>query len=338
MRVVKVDKERCLKWVSSKHYSRRLGIFWEGFALVENGHVTGVVVFGQPSAPIQKHAFRDREFRLYELTRLVVQSKTPNAASFLVGNALKMLSQKPAAVVSYADSAWGHCGIIYQATNWTYTGATKSHDKLYIVKGVKTHPMTLRDKYGITNPSEWARQNNIKSVAPEPKHRYFFFLGSRRQKTSMRRKLAYPVVHKYPKANKTMYDAGANIVDPIKHLATSPVWLKPLKAKGKPMKVDVPATISVTKSRMLVGKAAKTSSRDATLEVRNFQTAHATVHVSAEQTRNIGNYESLKVKVEVFMPCYAEEVPETISTLSKRLPPKVDAVIDSWLESIQQSE
>ena len=28
-------------------------------------------------------------------------------------------------MVSYADSGMNHCGYIYQATNWIYTGATK---------------------------------------------------------------------------------------------------------------------------------------------------------------------------------------------------------------------
>lgn len=206
MIVERVSKSIADEFVTKKHYSRRASIFWAGFALVENGMIEGVCVFGQPSPPIQKHAFRDRDFRLYELARLVVQTKTRNAASFLVGNALRMLEQ-PCAVVSYADMEQQHCGVVYQATNWLYTGSTVSHDHAYLIDGVRTHPMTLRDR-GITNPKEWAKANGIKTVKPAEKHRYFYFCGTKRQKKAMYEKLAYPVVGSYPKCDQRRYDDG----------------------------------------------------------------------------------------------------------------------------------
>ena len=67
--VVKLDKASCEVFVKSKHYSKRASIFWAGFGLVEEGKITGVVVYGQPSPPIQRHAFDNRDFRLYELSR-----------------------------------------------------------------------------------------------------------------------------------------------------------------------------------------------------------------------------------------------------------------------------
>ena len=210
MKVVPITKANADLFVKNKHYSRRPSIFWAGFALVEDGLIQGVVVYGQPSPPIQKHAFADRDFKLYELARLVVQTKTPNASSLLIGRSLRML-EGPCAVVSYADSSWGHSGIVYQATNWLYTGATVSHDHLYMVDGVRTHPMTLRDR-GITNPKEWARENNIETVKPGAKHRYFTFVGNRREIKNMRAKLKYPVLAAYPKSDKTTYDDGPDVV------------------------------------------------------------------------------------------------------------------------------
>lgn len=147
MKCFPVNKQVADAFVSQKHYSRKPSIFWAGFALVIDNKIEGVCVFGQPSPPLQKHAFKDRNFRFYELSRLVIQTDAKNAASFLVGNALRMLDS-PCAVVSYADTAYGHSGIVYQATNWLYTGATKSHDSLYLVDGEKLHPMTIRDRYG----------------------------------------------------------------------------------------------------------------------------------------------------------------------------------------------
>ena len=210
MNVIPISKQVAEQFVLNKHYSRRASIFWAGFGLEEDGQITGVAVYGQPSPPIQKHAFKDREFRLYELARVVVQSKTKNASSFLVANSLKLLEPKPCAVISYADMEQNHCGIIYQATNWLYTGATKSHDKAYIVGGKRTHPMTLRDK-GITDPTRWAKENGIEMVKPMDKHRYFQFVGDKRQRRFMQEKLNYPVLKSYPKCDQQRYDDGPNL-------------------------------------------------------------------------------------------------------------------------------
>jgi hypothetical protein len=209
--VKKINKKIAASIVSEKHYSRRLGIFWEGFGLFENEVLLGVCCFGQPSPAIQKHAFKDRDFRLYELTRLVVDEGVENGASFLISQSIKQLSQRPCAIVSYADSMHGHCGIVYQATNWIYTGGTVSHDKLYCVDGKIFHPMTLRDHFGTTHPAQWVKENSdkfcIQTIKPHPKHRYFFFCGSKKEKKTMKHKLAYPQ-QQYPKTEKTLYNSG----------------------------------------------------------------------------------------------------------------------------------
>ena len=210
MEVIQITKKQAEPFVLKKHYSRKMPMFRCAFGLVEDGYLVGVCTFGSPSAPIEKYAFKDRDFGLYELTRLVVQTKNKNAASFLIANALKLLPQ-PCAVVSYADTEQGHSGIVYQASNWIYTGATKSHDHLYLIDGVRTHPRSLVAK-GITNPKEWAKQNGIHTVAPFEKHRYFFFCGDKRQKKAMLAALAYPVLKEYPKSEKRTYDDGPTVL------------------------------------------------------------------------------------------------------------------------------
>ena len=216
MKVVSLSKSQCEEWVKTKHYSRRASIFWAGFGLEINGLIEGVCVYGQPSPAIQKHAFKDRDFQLFELARLVVQTSQKNAASFLVGNSLQML-KTPCAVVSYADTEHGHSGIIYQATNWAYTGATKSHDKAYIVDGKRVHPMTLRDQ-GVTDPARWAKENGIQSIPPMKKHRYFQFVGNKKEKLRMKAKLQYQIIPEYPKSPKSRYEDGPAIVMPFVEL------------------------------------------------------------------------------------------------------------------------
>lgn len=214
MIVKRINKATADAIISLKHYSGRLGIMWEAFGLFEAGVLMGVCCYGQPSAPIQKHAFTDRDFRLYELTRLVVDRGAPrNSASFLISQSLKLLKEQPCAVVSYADSAHGHSGIVYQATNWLFTGSTKAHDSLYLVDGVKTHVMTIIDRFKVTDPGRWAKENGIERIKPGLKHRYFTFSGSKTEKRRMLKKLRYPIIAEYPKSDKTLYDCGVSIPD-----------------------------------------------------------------------------------------------------------------------------
>ena len=208
MIVKKISKAIANSVVSQKHYSKCLGIFWEGFGLYKDDVLIGVCCFGQPSAAIQKHSFENRDFRLYELTRLVVDAGHQNAASFLISQSIKMLKEKPCAIISYADSAHGHSGIVYQATNWIYTGATVSHDSLYLIDGIATHPMTIRDKFGVTEIAKWAKENNISKIKPSQKHRYFIFCGSKKDKKIMLQKLKYKTITPYPKSEKTTYENG----------------------------------------------------------------------------------------------------------------------------------
>jgi hypothetical protein len=209
MKVVELGKAECDRLVSARHYSKTPSIFWRGFGLVIGGWIEGCVVYGQPSPAIQKHAFKDRDWKFFELSRLVIQTSERNAASFLVGGSLRML-ETPCAVVSYADTAHGHAGIVYQATNWIYTGSTVSHDVLYIVNGKPTHPMTLRDN-GITAPMKWAKENGIETVRPKEKHRYFKLCGNRAQVRRMASALAYAGVKPYPKLPKSTYENGERI-------------------------------------------------------------------------------------------------------------------------------
>jgi hypothetical protein len=210
MEVVRITKKVADEWVRKKHYSRRPSIFWAGFALVIEGKIEGVVIYGQPSPPIQRYAFKDRDFRLYELSRLVIQTDRKNAASFLIGNSLKML-EKPCAIISYADSNYNHCGYVYQATNWIYTGATKSHDCLYLVDGEKLHSMTVRDRFKVTKPKQWAKENNIETIKPKDKHRYFYICAPKKLKKKMLSQLKYDIIEEYPKIEPSRYDDGEKI-------------------------------------------------------------------------------------------------------------------------------
>ena len=181
------------RWVEEKHYLHSLGFFWNAYALIEDDQITGIVVYGPPSAPTKKFAFIDCNFRIYQLTRLVIQSETKNAASFLIANSMKQLPSQPCAVVSYADDSMGHCGIVYQATNWLYTGRLKDHVYSYLYEGEVYHSRTIT-RMGYSGPAEWAKKVGATRIPKRYKYRYFNFVGSKNQKKRMKKKLKYEII------------------------------------------------------------------------------------------------------------------------------------------------
>lgn len=211
MKVLPIKSEEAEPWLLYKHYAKRMPIIRFAFGLYENNQLVGVVTYGPtPTPQVQKFMLgAGWESNIVELNRLCIDSTTKNAASYLVANSLKMLP-KPMAVISYADGGQGHIGYIYQATNFLYTGAVTAHDDEYMVNGKKTHARSLSSR-GITNPKEWAKENNIKIIKAKPKHRYIYFCGNKKQKNKMLSLLTYKIIDEYPKGNTKRYDAGGSV-------------------------------------------------------------------------------------------------------------------------------
>ena len=64
------------------------------------------------------------------------------------------------------------------------------------------------------------------------------------------------------------------------------------------------------------------------IEVRKFETEPAFVRINAGVTKNLGNYESLRVDVAISVPCYVEE----IETVQKRTAEMVADMLDAEVE------
>ena len=80
-------------------------------------------------------------------------------------------------LVSYADLARGHRGVVYQAAGWTYVGLSSAMS-LYSVRGGKPqHSRSLSHRMG-SHSVEFLRSRglDIERVPQRPKHRYVLFL------------------------------------------------------------------------------------------------------------------------------------------------------------------
>ena len=85
------------------------------------------------------------------LTRLWLSDQLPrNSESKVLGISLRSLKRDTSLkfVLAYSDPAVGHLGIIYQATNWLYTGLSTATPLYDIGDGILHHSRSSRSSVG----------------------------------------------------------------------------------------------------------------------------------------------------------------------------------------------
>jgi hypothetical protein len=118
--------------------------------------------------------------KVIELNRLCLKYNRKNEASFLVGNSIKLLP-KPKIIVSYADTAQGHEGVVYKACNFLFTGTTKPRTDMASKDG-KHSRHSLGDVTQRVNRSA--------------KHRFIFIHGSKTEKKQLLKQLTNNIFNK----------------------------------------------------------------------------------------------------------------------------------------------
>jgi len=183
------------------HYAKRIPSISYAYGLFDNGDLVGVVCYGTPASSTLCKGICGEQWQksVLELNRLVLLNNKPNEASRLVGASFKLLP-KPRIIVSFADTAQNHEGIVYQATNFLYTGlSAKFRDPK--VKGLE-HQHHATYGHGLTNKQIIQKfgADNVYFVERSRKHRYIIFLGNKLEKKIMRNALKYAVLP-YPKGD-----------------------------------------------------------------------------------------------------------------------------------------
>ena len=113
--------------VETFHYAHRVPSIVFAIGMYVDNILSGVVTFGIPPVPnVQRLCGEEYRKNTLELNRLYIHDYAgKNSESWLIGQSIKWLKNnqdKYLILVSYADTTQGHTGIIYQATNWIYTG------------------------------------------------------------------------------------------------------------------------------------------------------------------------------------------------------------------------
>tara|TARA_A100001515_G_scaffold131404_1_gene119174 strand:- start:312 stop:962 length:651 start_codon:yes stop_codon:yes gene_type:complete len=202
--VKSIKKELCKEWLLYKHYARRIPPISYSFGLFDNEKLQGILTIGKPASNALCVGVCGKQNKkyVYELNRLCVnEGLLKNVLSFFLSKCLKILDKM--ILVSYADTSQNHCGYIYQATNWFYTGLSAKRTERYDPLQPNKHSKTVTDN------KNYKYQNLAVRERPQ-KHRYIYFIGSKKQKKQWIKELNY-TIQKYPKGQNRKYDASYKI-------------------------------------------------------------------------------------------------------------------------------
>ncbi len=184
--------------VENWHYSKsiplgktvKMGV-WE-----DSGFI-GAIVFSPGISNILGRRYGLKNTETTELVRVALTChKTP--VTKIISIALKMLKEQSLGlkiIVSFADTAQGHIGTIYQAGNWAYTGMT-SASTAYIGPNGKKYHRRMVNKAGIKTDfgrtRKCYRPDECTKVWLPGKHRYLYPLDKKMAKKIEPLRRPYP--------------------------------------------------------------------------------------------------------------------------------------------------
>jgi hypothetical protein len=199
--IEQISYSQAMQIVIEHHYLHRKAPCSMAFGLFHKNdphNCLGVVIYGTPVASTLRKGIcgLSEALNVYELTRLWVDDSVPkNGESFLIGNTLRLLDKE--IIVSFADKAENHVGIVYQATNWIYTGLSAKRTD-WTVEGINKHGHTWADKYK-ADEMRSLYGDKFTLVERSRKHRYVFFNATKKRKKELLNLLRYKI-ESYPKS------------------------------------------------------------------------------------------------------------------------------------------
>ena len=212
--VVPIPAIDALPLLLNRHYAKRTCPISYAFGAYSGSNLVGIVTYGTPASSPLRNGVCGPEWAsiVLELNRLCCEN-SKNIASAIVGRSLRLLP-KPSVVVSFADTAQGHVGYVYQATNFIYTGLSAKRTDWKIKGREHLHGATVADESrGQKKRAEWMRKkygDDFYLADRARKHRYIYFCGNKKQRKLLLGALRYPV-GPYPKGKSMRYDTSKEL-------------------------------------------------------------------------------------------------------------------------------
>jgi hypothetical protein len=120
-----IEREMAVEFLKEFHYLKTLPIGVCLYGWFDGGDLCGVAAIGAPSHPgVGDTVFGKGGGKVVELRRFAISKNEPNAASRFLAEVLRRIKVEYdwEAMISFADSAVGHYGTIYQACGARYVG------------------------------------------------------------------------------------------------------------------------------------------------------------------------------------------------------------------------
>ena len=219
------DAEAARYAVMRWHYSKRMPVFKVSrIGVWENGRFCGCVIYGigGGNATNGKRYGLAKSWEVAELTRVALGThSTPT--SKVVAISIKMIKKANPGLrmlISFADTAKGHVGTIYQASGWVYAGSDSYFDCV-VINGERVHPRTASTLYGAFGGRSYVRRvidPNMKSIKTPPKHRYLFPLDPEMKERIEKFRKPYP---KRVKEQEPAFPVGLGGATPTHTLQSS---------------------------------------------------------------------------------------------------------------------
>ena len=177
-----IGKRRAAEIVRERHYLHRRPPMSYAIAALAGQREAAIVTFGVPaSRNVQRSVCPSNPDLVLELNRLWIDDDADTgAASWFLSRALRQLP--PLIIVSYADTAYGHRGVVYHAANFHFAGMTDADRKTprldYIASGGR-------------HSREASRSGAIRTERRSPKARFWVTTGGPLERRRLRKLVAW---------------------------------------------------------------------------------------------------------------------------------------------------
>ena len=183
-KIRRIQYKECLPFILNIHYAKRVPMIIFAFGLFEKTKLVGIITYGKPAS----HSLcigvagEHNKNLVIALNRLVLKNNKKNEASILISASFKLLPN-PLIIISYADTKYKHVGVVYQATNFMFTGTTKARTDMAGKDGKHS-----RHHLG----------DSTDRVDRSAKHRYIYVIGNKKDKKTLTKQIKYKTMA-YPK-------------------------------------------------------------------------------------------------------------------------------------------
>ena len=191
-RIEQIDKKLANDIQITNHYLHTKASCLYGFGLFQNDTIVGVILYGNPTSPTTIDICGKSERKnVIEITRLWIIDDTPkNTESYFIANTIKLIDKD--IIIAFADPEYGHVGIVYQASNFIFTGKSDRGGRVIAIRNNTIHNKTLWKQYKTAKKiREVFGDDNVYYKPYFTKLRYIYFNCNKYRKRELLTKMIY---------------------------------------------------------------------------------------------------------------------------------------------------